>query len=91
MEADMTTVEEVKNAARKLNPVDQLQLIQELLRDLQQNYHQPTHTIPASVRRVAPVSDLAELAGDFWPEDETADDINNFVAQQRAADRTSDQ
>jgi hypothetical protein len=73
----MTTVEDVKNAARKLNPVDQLQLIQELLRDLQQNYHQPSQNIPAGVRRAAPVSDLGELAGDFWPENETADDINN--------------
>lgn len=87
----MTNVEEVRIAARKLKPVDQLQLIQELLRDLQQNYYQPAHTIPASVRRAAPVSDLAELAADFWPEDETADDINDFIAQQRATDRTSDQ
>jgi hypothetical protein len=87
----MTTVEEVRNAARNLKPVDQLQLIQELLRDLQQNYQQPSDTIPPNVRRAAPVGDLAEFAADFWPEDETADDINDFVAQQRAADRTSDQ
>jgi hypothetical protein len=87
----MTTVEEVRSAARNLKPVDQLQLIQELLRDLQQNYQQPADSIPANVRRTAPVNDLAELAADFWPEDETADDINDFVAQQRAADRTSDQ
>jgi len=34
--------------------------------------------------------DLAELAADFWPVDESADDINSFIAEQRAADRTAD-
>jgi hypothetical protein len=43
------------------------------------------------VRRATPVTDLAELGADFWPEDETADDINDFIARQRAADRLSDQ
>jgi hypothetical protein len=44
-------------------------------------------TIPPSVRRTAPATDLTTRAANFWPEDETADDINTFVARQRAADR----
>lgn len=87
----MTTIEEVRQAARKLLPVEQLQLIQELLRGLEHSYHQADNAIPVGIRRTAPVTDLAELAADFWPEDETADDINTFIASQRAADRLSDQ
>ncbi len=87
----MTTIEEVREAARRLPPIEQFQLIQELLRGLERGYQQSGDAIPPGVRRAAPVSDLAELAADFWPEDETADDINDFVAHQRAVDRLADQ
>lgn len=55
-----------------------------------QSHQQPADRIPAGIRRAAPVASLAELAADFWPEEETADDINDYIAQQRTADRTSD-
>lgn len=84
----MTTVEEVSTAARKLSPGDQFQLIQELLRGLQEGYQQADDTIPSVVRRTPPITDLADLAADFWPEDESADAINDFIARQRAADLT---
>jgi hypothetical protein len=71
--------------------VEQFQLIQELLRGLERGYQMPGDAIPVGVRRAAPVTDLAELAADFWPEDETADDINDYIARQRADDRMSDQ
>jgi hypothetical protein len=87
----VTTIEEVREAARRLSPIEQFQLIQELLRGLEHRYQQPGDVIPPGVRRAAPVTDLAELAADFWPEDETADDINDFIARQRAADRLADQ
>jgi hypothetical protein len=87
----VTTIAEVREAARRLPPIEQFQLIQELLRGLEHGYQQAGDAIPAGVRRAAPVTDLAELAVDFWPEDETADDINDFIARQRAADRLSDQ
>ena len=32
-------------------------------------------------------TDINEYAADFWPEDESADDINAFVAEQRRIDR----
>lgn len=87
----MTTIEEVREAARRLPPIEQFQLIRELLRGLEYGYHQPGDAIPSGVRRAAPVPDLAELGADFWPEDETSDDVNDFIARQRAADRLSDQ
>ncbi|HEY0604500.1 MAG TPA: hypothetical protein VGD58_16385 [Herpetosiphonaceae bacterium] len=85
----MTTVESVLDAAQTLSPVEQLQLIQALSQTLQQKYQQltPTDAIPPSVKRTQPITDLSERAVDFWPEDESADDINSFIAQQRAADR----
>ena len=33
---------------------------------------------------------IAQLAADFWPEDETADDINGYITQQRRDDRLKD-
>lgn len=88
----MTTVESVLDAAQALSPIEQLQVIQALSQSLQRRYEQGllVDTIPASVKRAQPVTDLNQLAAPFWPEDESADDINTFIAQQRAADRTSD-
>ncbi|REJ77042.1 MAG: hypothetical protein DWQ34_10270 [Planctomycetota bacterium] len=36
---------------------------------------------------VKPLKDGTELHADFWPEDETADDINAFVRELRCAAR----
>ena len=49
------------------------------------------HTRTRKFSGITPVTDLADLAADFWPEDETADDINTFIARQRASDRFADQ
>ena len=88
----MTTVESLLDAAQTLSPVEQLQLIQALSQGLQQKYKQitPIDTIPPSVKRTQPVTDLSERTVDFWPDDESAEDINSFIAQQREADRLSD-
>lgn len=94
-----TTVQAVVAAAQRLSPTEQLEVIQALTRALQQRYMRsedpsvdtrPAIALPASVRRTPPVTDLADFAADFWPDDETADDINNYIAQQRAADRLRD-
>lgn len=87
----MATVQRVLDEAQQLSPVEQLQLIQALSQALQQRYEQtPTDTIPALVKRTLPVTNLDQLGADFWPDDESADDINAFIAEQRAADRQSD-
>ena len=80
-----TAVQAVLHAAQRLTPAEQLELIEELSRLLQRQYP-PTRAsaappaageadIPAHIRRTPPVTDLSQLAADFWPEDETADDI----------------
>lgn len=94
-----TTVQTVVAAAQRLSLTEQFEVIQVLTRVLQQEFMRPdtpasdnisTISLPTSVRRTPPVTDLADFAADFWPDDETADDINNYIAQQRIADRMSD-
>ena len=95
-----TTVQAVVAAAQQLSPTEQLEVIQALTRVLQQRYPNATArptisdesiiVLPETVRRAPLVTNLRSLAADFWPEDETADDVNNYLAQQRAADRLRD-
>jgi hypothetical protein len=94
-----TTVQTLVAAAQRLSPTEQFEIIQALTRVLQQRYVQQetfpvgsndANAVPPGIRRSSPVKSLADFAGDFWPEDESADDINTFVAQQRAADRLRD-
>jgi len=95
-----TTVQAVVAAAQQLSPTEQLEVIQALTRLLQQHYLQPISRdgggndasllFPATVRRTAPLTDLRAFAADFWPEDESADDINAYIARQHTADRSHD-
>lgn len=34
-------------------------------------------------QRIEPIEDIAELKGDFWPEDETEDDFLQFLQEIR--------
>ncbi|NCC30768.1 MAG: hypothetical protein EOM24_01945 [Chloroflexia bacterium] len=95
------TVQAVVAAAQQLSPAEQFEVVQALTRVLQQrdagSYgsgasvapHASRASLP-SLRRTPMVTNLADFAADFWPEDETADDLNQWIAQQRAADRLSD-
>jgi len=85
------SVEHVLQAAQHLSPAEQLELIQAISQSLLRQYRQTeSDAIPQHVKRTAPVTDLAQLAADFWPEDESADDINDCIAQQRREDRMKD-
>jgi hypothetical protein len=91
------TIESVIAAAQQLTPREQLEVIQSLSRILLQQYtenisveSQSKPSIPSYIHRTQPVTSLAQLAADFWPDDETADDINNYITRQRTADRDKD-
>jgi hypothetical protein len=85
------SVERVFQAAQHLSPAEQLELIQVLSQSLLQQYRQPeSDAIPPYVKRTTPLTDLTQVAADFWPEDESADDINAYIAQQRREDRMRD-
>lgn len=84
-------------AATKLSPREKYQLIEEVARSLAQaddlearsNAFLRGRTLDELIAEQQPpvITDLDALAADFWPEDESADDINAFVEQQRRADR----
>ncbi len=81
-------VERVLHDVQRLSPIEQLELIQAISQSLLHQYREPEQPdIPAHVKRAGPVTDLAQLAADFWPEDESADDINSYIAQQRREDQ----
>ena len=41
----------------------------------------------AAAQDVPVVRSVADLAVDFWPEDESADDVNSYIYRQRNDDR----
>jgi len=65
----MTTVEEVQAAAQRLSPVKQLELIQQLLRGLQQDYEQ--HSLSSQPRI------LGLHAGQIWMSDDFNDELSD--------------
>lgn len=96
-----TPVQAVVAAAQRLSPTEQFEVIQALTRVLQKRYvrsnadtapvnTRSTMSLPPHIRRTPPVTNPANFAADFWPEDETADEVNDFVAEQRPADRMRD-
>lgn len=38
-------------------------------------------------QQVKPIRDITELVADFWPEDESADDLVTYIYEQRLEDR----
>jgi hypothetical protein len=84
-------------AAHSLSAREKLELLQIISRDLQQTYSWTEdsaafwkpRTIDELVAAQLPpiVTDVAALTADFWPEDESADEFNRFIAERRHADR----
>jgi len=88
-------LQNIVDAAQRLSFTEQLELIEAISRLLKQGWQGlgmrgsgqlEQAVIPDHISRTLPVTDLKRLAVDFWPDDETADDINAFVAQQRKED-----
>jgi len=87
-------------AARALPPRDKLELLGVISRDLQEVYalveESTAFWSPRSIDEIAQsqavpvISDIRTLAVDFWPEDESADDLSQFIASQRRTDLTRD-
>ena len=83
-----------------LAPRDKLELLDVLSRELHQASALSEGTAAfwsarsldeiVLAQRSPVVTDIRALAVDFWPTDESADDVNQFIAQQRHADRMGD-
>jgi len=90
-------LQQMITAVRMLPPRDKLVLLEIISHDLQQSYafaeESAAFWSPRSLEELvqtqaAPiVTDIHTLAVDFWPEEESADDFNQFIAGRRAVDR----
>jgi hypothetical protein len=95
----MTTglLERAIEAAQRLSPREKYELIEAVARSLSQTDTLETnsagflrgHTLDELIAAQQPpiVMDIGALAADFWPEDESADDINAYIEAQRRIDR----
>jgi hypothetical protein len=83
--------------AQELTPVEQVELITAISQLLQNTYKllevnsdfwQPkTFDQLYKERRVQTVENIFDLAADFWPEEESVDEFNEYVYKQRHEDR----
>lgn len=93
-----TKIEDLLAAARRLSPRERIALIRALSDTLPEQVQDDDsrlaesdqHKIPSSIKRTEPVRNLDDYQAEFWPDDESADELNQFIQQQRAADRLSD-
>ncbi len=96
------TLQTVIEAVEQLSPDEQLELIATVSRALQKQYQPqrtyaksqefaPADSIPAAIKRSLPLKDLSQLKAAFWPEDETAEAINEYIEQQRREDLLREQ
>lgn len=83
-------------AVRELSTSEQLELIRAVteLLDITCGQDQFADFLtPKSIDEITqahatpPVSDLSELAGDFWPEEESSDAFIDYIYKQRQEDR----
>jgi len=84
------------DVAQQLPPLEQLNLIRILSQSLYRSYQpmQPAEGFwePQTLeqltqaQRTPPITDIASLKGNFWPEDESADDFIEYIYQQRRKD-----
>lgn len=92
-----TRLQEVIDAARSLSPLQQLEVMQAISQSLAQDY---PHALRSAAfwdsrsieetggeQQVQTVTDISSLAVDFWPDEESADDLLGFMAAERRADR----
>lgn len=93
-------LQQVIAAARALPPRDKLELLGVITRDLQKAYSLAEESAafwsPRTIDEIAQsqaapvVSDVGMLAADFWPVEESADDLSEFVARQRRTELAGD-
>jgi hypothetical protein len=93
----MTRLQALIEAAQELSPLEQLSLINAITQSLHRNYErlQPAadfwqpQTLEQHIQaqQTQPVTDIADLQASFWPEDESADDIIEYIYRQRREDR----
>jgi len=90
-----STVQDLIEASQQLTHIEQLQLLTALTESVYYSSLQSVEDVHLrspihALNRTPPVVDLDSFVADFWPENEAVDDFNEFVYQQRQAERTAD-
>lgn len=89
-------LQQVVDAARALSPKDKLELVEIISGELNLNGSQRISEEfwrPRSLDEIARnhasvvVTNVDDLVGDFWPQDESVDEFNQFIAEERENDR----
>jgi hypothetical protein len=88
-------------SAQELSPLEQMELINAVSQSLVQHYRQDISATdflhPQTIEEileaqpVPPLRDISTLRADFWPENESADDLIDYIYRQRAEDRLADE
>jgi hypothetical protein len=82
---------EVLSLARSLSPEEQHDLIEALSEPESVPHLQNSETqipnLPSSIHRGLPVQDIHSLVAPFWPLEESADKIIDFIHKQREEDK----
>lgn len=92
-----TRLQTLIEAAQRLSPLEQLNLISAVSQHLHSSYQQLQPALDfwqpqtleqlVQTQQTQPIMDIADLRASFWPEDESADDIIEYIYQQRQEDR----
>ena len=83
-------VQHLIQATQELSPLEQVELVSALSLTLHQAtdfWQSPSLEQLVEAQKTKPVAGLDELAAEFWPEQESADDFIDFVHQQRREDK----
>ena len=93
-------VETIVKEAGELSPIEQIELLSAISQLLQSSYKKlpifHDFWIPKTLDQLfndqyhQPVKNVFDFAGNFWPLEESADDFNQFIYNQRHNDRLSD-
>lgn len=96
MVSEGVKIQRVLDMIKTWSPPEQLELIQAILKLLQRDstfngeasgqVMKGQMPSPDSIRHTLPAMDLRTFVADFWPQDESADDINAFIYQQHQED-----
>jgi len=91
-----TRVQALVDAAQELSPLEQLELISTISQSIHRNYQQTQLAVDfwepktlgqhIQAQLTQPVTNIADLVADFWPEEESANDFIAYTYQQRRED-----
>ena len=95
-----THLENIVKEVRELSPIEQIELLNAISQLLHNSFKQlPKFSdfwIPKKLNQLfneqyhQPVKNVSDFAADFWPADESVDEFNKYICNQRQFDQMSE-